>query len=121
LTNFHRNIIFHTNQIFFTVRSGGIMDGKDTWHEFKCFGSATVGPRGQVVIPASARKELDIEAGATLLVFLGPGGRGLILFKADAVEQIVRMVSEHLPTVERLLASQTQSKADSESSQEGSR
>jgi AbrB family looped-hinge helix DNA binding protein len=93
------------------------MDGKDTWHEFKCFGSTTVGPRGQVVIPAPARKELDIEAGATLLVFLGPGGRGLILFKADAVEQIVRMVSEHLTTVERLLTSHTKSKAASRSSQ----
>jgi AbrB family looped-hinge helix DNA binding protein len=97
------------------------MDVKNTWHEFKCFGSAIVGPRGQVVIPAPARKELGIEVGATLLVFLGPGERGLILFKADAVEQIVKMVSERLTTVERLLTSHTQSKADSRSSQEGSR
>jgi len=94
------------------------MDSKDVWHEFKCFGSATVGTRGQVVIPAPARKELGIEAGATLLVFLGPGGRGLILFKADAVEQMVRMVSEKLTTVERLLRSYTPSKAASRSSQE---
>jgi len=93
------------------------MESKDTWHEFKCFGSAIVGPRGQVVIPAHARKELGIEAGATLLVFLGPGGRGLILFKTDAVEQIVRMVSEHLPTVESLLTSHTRSNAASRSSQ----
>lgn len=94
------------------------MDRKDIWHEFKCFGSTTVGPRGQVVIPAHARKELGIEAGATLLVFLGPGGRGVILFKADAVEQIVRMVSEHLTTVEGVLRSYTPSKAASRSSQE---
>jgi AbrB family looped-hinge helix DNA binding protein len=98
------------------MRSGGIMDGKDTWHEFKCFGSATVGPRGQVVIPAHARKELGIEAGATLLVFLGPGGRGLILFKADAVEQMVRMVSEHLSTVEKVLKSYAPTEADAGSS-----
>ncbi len=95
------------------------MNGKkDVWHEFKCFGSATVGPRGQVVIPANARKELGIEAGATLLVFLGPGGRGLILFKADAMEQMVKMVSEHLTTVERLLKSYTPSKAAGRSSKE---
>ena len=97
------------------------MEGKDSWHEFKCFGSATVGPRGQVVIPAHARKELEIELGATLLVFSGPGKKGLTLLKADAVEQLVRRVSEQLTTVESLLTGQTQSKADSGSPQEGSR
>jgi len=94
------------------------MSNKDAWHEFKCFGSATVGPRGQVVIPASARRELGIETGATLLVFLGPGGRGLFLFKADAMEQMVRMVSERLTAVEGLLKSHTPSKAASRSSEE---
>jgi len=93
------------------------MDDKDSWHEFKCFGSATVGSRGQVVIPAHARKELDIEVGATLLVFSGVGGRGLILFKADAVEQLVKVVSKQLTTVERVLTSQTRSNADSGSSE----
>jgi AbrB family looped-hinge helix DNA binding protein len=97
------------------------MEGKDSWHEFKCFGSATVGPRGQVVIPAHARKELEIELGATLLVFSGPGKKGLTLLKADAVEQLVRRVSEQLTTVESLLTGQTQSKADSGSSREGRR
>jgi AbrB family looped-hinge helix DNA binding protein len=92
------------------------MDVRDSWQEFKCFGSATVGSRGQVVIPAHARKELDIEVGATLLVFSGPGGRGLFLFKADAVEQLVKMVNEQLPTVEKLLTRKMQSRADSGSS-----
>jgi AbrB family looped-hinge helix DNA binding protein len=94
------------------------MNNKDVWHEFKCFGSATLGPRGQVVIPANARKELGIETGTTLLVFLGPGGRGLILFKADAVERILRMASESLSAVEGLLKSYTPSKAASRSSKE---
>lgn len=97
------------------------MDGKDGWHEFRCLGSATVGSRGQVVIPAHARKELDIEVGATLLVFSGPGGKGLILFKADAVEKLVKMVSEQLAAVEGLLTGHTQLKSDSGSSREGSR
>jgi len=97
------------------------MDSTESWREFKCFGSATVGPRGQVVIPAHARRELDIEVGATLLVFSGPGRKGLTLFKADAVEQLIKVVGEQLTTVESLLTSHTQSKADSGSSQEGSR
>jgi AbrB family looped-hinge helix DNA binding protein len=121
LTIFHRNAIIHTNQIFITVRRGGSMDDRDRWHDFKCFGSATVGSRGQVVIPAHARKELDIELGATLLVFSAPGRKGVTLVKADAVEQLVKMVSEQLTNVESLLTSHAQSKADSGSSLEGSR
>ncbi len=94
------------------------MNGKDVWHEFKCFGSATVGPRGQVVIPANARKELGIEAGTTLLAFLGPGGKGLLLFKADAVEQIVKMVSEGLVSVQKLVKKYAQSEVATGNSRE---
>jgi len=92
------------------------MDGKDTWHEFKCFGSATVGSRGQVVIPANARKELGINTGATLLVFIGPGRMGLTLLKADAVEQIVNTVSEQLSNVEKILKNYAPTEADAENS-----
>jgi AbrB family looped-hinge helix DNA binding protein len=97
------------------------MYGKDSWQEFKCFGSATVGSRGQVVIPAHARKELDIGVGATLLVFAGPGERGLFFFKTDAVEQLVKMVNEQLPTVEKLLTRKVQARAGSGSSRGRSR
>ena len=79
------------------------MEGKNVWHELRCFGSATVGPRGQVVIPVNARKELGIDTGATLLVFIGPGGRGLMLLKADAVEEMVSMMSEMLGSFEEVL------------------
>ena len=83
------------------------MDTKDSWHDFKCFGSATVGSRGQVVIPASVRKELGLDTGAKLLVFIGPGKRGLFLFKADAVEQIVSMLTERLSGIEKILKNYT--------------
>lgn len=83
------------------------MNTKDIWHDLKCFGSATVGPRGQVVIPASARKELGIDVGTRLLVFMGPGKRGLLFFKADAVEQIVTMLTERLSGIEKILKNHT--------------
>lgn len=94
------------------------MHGKDFWREFKCFGSATVGSRGQVVIPASARKELGIDTGATLLVFMGPGRRGLMLLKADAVEQIVSVLSERLSSIEKILKNYAPSEAAAKSSRE---
>ena len=79
------------------------MSIKDGWPETKCFGSATVGPKGQVVIPAHARKELDIDTGATLLVFESFHGKGLVLIKADAVEQMLSMMSNRLTGFEKLL------------------
>jgi len=70
------------------------MNVKDDLHEIRCLGSTTVGPRGQVVIPAHARKELGIDAGATLLVFKSLRGRGLTLLKVDAVEEMLTLASE---------------------------
>jgi AbrB family looped-hinge helix DNA binding protein len=118
LTIFPRSNTIHTNQIFITYEEGRYMADKDVWQDFKCLGSATVGPRGQVVIPAGARKELGMEAGTTLLVFLGPGGKGLFLFKAEAVEQIVRMLSENLSSVEKVLKGYAPSVVDAGSSRE---
>ena len=79
------------------------METGDDWHEIKCLGSTTMGTRGQVVVPAHARKELDISPGETLLVFSGPGKKVLVFLKADTVEQILNSLSEHLAGFERLV------------------
>lgn len=71
--------------------------------EHKFFGSMTVSPKGQVVIPANARKELGLDAGATLLVFETPFGEGLFLLKAAALEQVLTMMSERLAQFEKVL------------------
>ena len=89
------------------------MKGKDNLHRPKVFGSTTVGPRGQVVIPVNARKELDIDAGTTLLVFGGPHGQGLVLLKVDAIEQMMSMVSQHLTEFEKLVKDYKSPKAAS--------
>jgi AbrB family looped-hinge helix DNA binding protein len=46
------------------------------------YGAVTVSERGQVVIPAQARRDLGIEAGDKLLV-LGDPKEGLALVKID--------------------------------------
>jgi len=79
------------------------MKGKDNLHRPKVFGSTTVGPRGQVVIPVNARKELGIDAGITLLVFKTFHGQGLVLLKVDAIEQMLAMASERLTDFEKLV------------------
>jgi len=69
----------------------------------KCFGSTTVGPRGQLVIPVEARKELGIDVGTKLLVFSHFGGRGLIFVKVEAVEELLNIMSRRLTEFTKLL------------------
>ena len=72
------------------------MSINDKVPKFKVFGSMVVSPRGQVVIPANARKELNISSGDTLLACGAPHGEGFFILKADTVEQVLSMMSEHL-------------------------
>lgn len=69
----------------------------------KCYGSTVVGPRGQLVIPAEARRELSIDVGTRLLVFSHFGGRGFIFVKVDAVEELLNIASRRLGEFSKLL------------------
>jgi len=69
----------------------------------KCYGTATVSERGQIVIPAGARRELGIECGTKLLVFRSGsmGGHGLTLMTANTVTEFVRAAENRLAELER--------------------
>jgi AbrB family looped-hinge helix DNA binding protein len=69
----------------------------------RCFGTAVLGPRGQLVIPVEARKELGIDTGDKLLVFGHFGGRGLIFIKAEAAEELLNIMSSRLDEVAKLV------------------
>ncbi len=62
----------------------------------RCFyGSATLGERGQVVIPAEARKDCDIHPGDKLLVFSHPMHQGmLILVKVGEMQQLLQQLAD---------------------------
>jgi AbrB family looped-hinge helix DNA binding protein len=72
------------------------MEQKDVRVIGRCFGTAVLGPRGQLVIPAEARKELSIDAGDKLLVFGHLSGRGLVFIKAEAAEELLNIMSNRL-------------------------
>lgn len=57
------------------------------------FGLVTVGDKGQIVIPAGARKVFEISAGDKLVV-LGEEGQGMALMKADHFLSLANMVKE---------------------------
>ena len=69
----------------------------------KYYGSTTVSERGQIVIPAEARRELKLEPGTKLLVFGAIGRGGLALMKAETVTQFVRSAMSHLSDFEEIL------------------
>jgi AbrB family looped-hinge helix DNA binding protein len=63
------------------------------------FGTATVGERGQIVIPSEARKKLQIETGDKLLV-IGHGEKGIMLVKIEAMREFITSMMEDLRMVE---------------------
>ena len=57
------------------------------------FGLVTVGDKGQIVIPAKARKIFDISTGEQLVV-LGDEGQGLALVKAGNFLSLANMIGK---------------------------
>lgn len=58
----------------------------------KCYGSTVMGERGQVVIPAEAREEIDVKPGEKLIVFGNPNRGVIILFKSDIMAKFADMM-----------------------------
>lgn len=67
------------------------------------FGSATVGERGQVVIPSEARKRLSIQPGDKLLVMAHPNNNGLVMFKIEEMREFLSGLLEGISRVEEEL------------------
>ncbi len=63
------------------------------------FGVVTVGDKGQIVIPAKARKIFDISAGDNLVV-LGEENQGIALMKADRFLSMANMIKNIKPDKE---------------------
>ena len=60
------------------------------------YGTVKVGDRGQVVIPAKARKDFNIKPGDLLLVVAGKNRRGIAMVKADAMREFASRVLKGL-------------------------
>lgn len=70
------------------------------------YGMVTVGERGQVVIPAEARKRHGIQAGDKLIVFKPPHGEGLGLARLDHVRALLDNLQSWSRYVEQLASRQ---------------
>lgn len=64
------------------------------------YGAATVGDRGQVVIPSEARKRFGIHPGDKVLVVGHPADCGLVLCKIDAMREVFSSLLADLERIE---------------------
>ena len=72
-------------------------------HKNKIFyGTSSVGEKGQVVIPAEARKAMKINKSEKLLVF-GMGAEMLVFSKVSNLEKMAAHLSEKLKGVQELI------------------
>lgn len=68
------------------------------------YGMVTVGERGQIVIPAEARRDLGIEPGDKLIIMRHPGHAGILAFKIQAVKEFLEMFQQEVQRLESQLA-----------------
>ena len=69
----------------------------------KFYGATTIGERGQIVIPADARKHLGLSPSTKVMVFGGNTGEGLLIIKAESVAEYLAKASSILSNFEKIL------------------
>ena len=72
-------------------------------HYMKLFGTTTVGTKGQVVIPVSARDEMSIDTGDQLYVFGSPQKGVLIMLKESQIEEYIQNIDLHVDALKSLI------------------
>lgn len=68
----------------------------------KFYGTTTIGERGQVVIPAEARRKMKLKKGEKVLVF-GFGNDMLAFFKLNKLEEILSHLTSKLEEVRGII------------------
>ncbi len=77
-------------------------DERASLASFFC-GSVTLGERGQVVIPAEARKEFGLKPGDKLLVFRHPHVRGVVLTRVEDMRALMEELQQWDVTMAKLI------------------
>ena len=69
----------------------------------KFYGSTTVGERGQVVIPAEARRDLGLTPATKLLVFGSHSRGGIMITKAESFTEFLTKAIDMMSRFEEML------------------
>lgn len=71
-------------------------------HNKKLYGTATVGTKGQIVIPADAREELGIKTGDRLYVIGSPKAGAVTFINEEQLEGFIERLNIHVETFKNL-------------------
>lgn len=77
------------------------MQGK--LHGKKLYGTATVGTKGQIVIPAEAREELAIAPGDKLYIAGSPEKKVLFCLQEDQLRVLVEQLTSDMEAANQLI------------------
>ena len=69
----------------------------------KFYGATTVGERGQIVIPAEARRDFNIKPADKLIVLGSHNQGGLMITKAEALTQFLSKTADMMARFEEML------------------
>jgi AbrB family looped-hinge helix DNA binding protein len=67
----------------------------------QCYGTTTIGPKGQIVIPAKLRKELAIKTGEQFLVFKNEHFHGIVIIKTKEINNLLKSIVDELSILEK--------------------
>jgi AbrB family looped-hinge helix DNA binding protein len=66
---------------------------------FKFYGAATIGTKGQIVIPVEARESKGLKEGDKVIVINAPFGEGLLILKTEIFEKMIGDMQSKLSVV----------------------
>ena len=72
-------------------------------HDKKLYGTATVGTKGQVVIPADAREELEIQTGDRLYVVGSSERKWIGFIKEEQLRELIEHITDNVENYKQLL------------------
>lgn len=72
-------------------------------HGKRMYGTATVGTKGQIVIPAEAREELCIEPGDKLYIAGSPEKKVLFCLKEEQLRELVEQLTSDVEAATQLI------------------
>jgi len=79
----------------------------------KFYGAVTVSERGQIAIPAQARRDFDIKPGEKLLV-LADLTKGIVLTKATIMARMMAATLEGVATMKDMLGTEPEDESERE-------
>lgn len=79
-------------------------------HDISLIGTVTVGPKGQVVIPAEVRTSLNIKPGDKLVALSIRGKQAVAFVPEDCLQDLIDKMGKHVEALRAIVDESTDNK-----------